>query len=87
MPSESAWKQVVGKKISESAYVTEEGSREGYLKAMEETCFTKTATNGGCADGVNCQRLVSEEELPNLLAHGWKFVATLPSGKCVVSSD
>jgi len=46
MPSESAWKQVVGKKISESAYVTEEGLREGYRKAMEETCFTKTAAEG-----------------------------------------
>ena len=44
----------------------------------------ETATNGGCAD---CQRIVCEEELPNLLAEGWHVAAVLPSGKVVVSSD
>ena len=144
MPSESAWKQVVGKKIAESAYVSEEGLRDGYVKAMAETCFTKmvteaerqkmskkqalmvlldmteedlkriaraekkkittideeiavleelrkkekqrTATNGGCQNG-NCQRIVSEEELPSLLAEGWLVSAVLPSGKVVVSNE
>jgi hypothetical protein len=144
MPSESAWKQVVGKKIPESAYVSEEGLRDGYIKAMEETTFVKlvgaeevellaekkalmaiaelmrvpeerrkkifrsikaaktpeelakvkdvmkeeqqTQTNGGCQNGVHCQRIVSEEELGAMLEAGWKFVATLPSGKIVVSN-
>lgn len=53
----------------------------------------KTETNGGkrasdCINGNCCtQKIVSEEELPQLLADGWTFVATLPSGKCVVSSE
>lgn len=133
---------VVGKKIPESAYVSEEGLRDGYIKAMAETCFTKivteaerkkmskrealmvlldmteedlrriarskkmpiptideqirlleelrkekqrTATNGGCQNG-NCQRIVSEEELPSLLAQGWRVSAVLPSGKVVIES-
>jgi len=42
---------------------------------------------GNCNDDKHCQRIVSEEELPQLLADGWAFVATLPSGKCVVSSE
>jgi hypothetical protein len=54
---------------------------------------TKTETNGGkrasdCINGNCCtQKIVSEDELPQLLADGWTFVATLPSGKCVVSNE
>jgi len=40
-----------------------------------------------CSDGKHCQRIVSEDELLELLANGWTFVATLPSGKCVVSNE
>ena len=40
-----------------------------------------------CADGRHCQRIVSEDELPELLTAGWRFVATLPSGKVVVSNE
>jgi len=40
-----------------------------------------------CKNGKNCQRIVSEGELPQLLSDGWMFVATLPSGKCVVSNE
>ena len=36
--SESAWKQIVGKKISEGAYVSTHGLRVEYAKAMEYTC-------------------------------------------------
>jgi len=140
--SESKWKQVVGKAISEKAYVTPELLREGYERAMAQTTFTKvvgeeemellakkealkmlakmqgitevemkkifrskkaltlrdevkvleeiteeTATNGGCQNGVNCQRLVSEAELPALLAEGWHVAAVLPSGRVVVSNE
>jgi len=42
----------------------------------------KTATNGGFAD---CQRIVEEQELPTLLAEGWRVAAVLPSGKVVIS--
>jgi hypothetical protein len=40
-----------------------------------------------CSNGSHCQRIVSEDELTKLLAGGWRFVATLPSGKCVVSNE
>jgi len=38
--SESKWKQVVGKKISEDAYISEEQLREAYGRAMAETTFS-----------------------------------------------
>jgi len=140
--SESKWKQVVGKKISEGSYVTPETLREDYKRAMAETTLVKkvseeemallakkealkmlakmqgiteaemrrifrgkrvltlrdevkvleeitekTATNGGCQNGHNCQRIVSEEELPSLLAQGWQVAAVLPSGKVVVGNE
>jgi hypothetical protein len=48
----------------------------------------KELTPGGnCANGQHCQRIVNEEELSKLLADGWAFVATLPSGKCVVNNE
>jgi len=144
--SESKWKQIVGKTISEAAYISPDSLREDYKRAMVETTFAKavaeediellaekkalmaiaelmripdqrrkqifrsiraaktpeelarvkdalkeeqqnqTATNGGCQNG-NCQRIVSEEELPSLLAQGWRVSAVLPSGRVVVSKE
>lgn len=43
--SESKWKQIVGKKVSESAYVSPEGLREDYARVMAETTFVKAVTN------------------------------------------
>jgi integrase len=37
--SESKWKQIVGKTLSESAYVSSESLREDYSRAMSDTCF------------------------------------------------
>jgi hypothetical protein len=45
----------------------------------------KTAAD--CSDGEHCQKIVSEDELPQLLANGWTYVATSPSGKVVVSNE
>jgi hypothetical protein len=39
--SESKWKQIVGKQISESAYISPDSLRADYLRAMAETCFQK----------------------------------------------
>lgn len=39
--SESKWKQIVGKKISEGAYVSPDLLRDDYSRAMNETCFSK----------------------------------------------
>jgi L-amino acid N-acyltransferase YncA len=47
----------------------------------------KTETDGGDCTNGHCQKIVSEQELPPLLAAGWTFVATLPSGKCVVNNE
>jgi len=38
--SESKWKQIVGKKISEGAYVSTDNLRKDYARAMTETCFS-----------------------------------------------
>lgn len=37
--SESKWKQIVGKTISEEAYVSPDTLRDDYTRAMSETCF------------------------------------------------
>lgn len=56
-------------------------------KLLGEIIEQQTASNSGnCANGHNCQRIVSEEELPTLLVQGWHVAAVLPSGKVVVSS-
>jgi hypothetical protein len=39
--SESKWKQIVGKKISEGAYISPDSLREDYKRAMPEITFTK----------------------------------------------
>jgi len=46
----------------------------------------KTPKSNDCENG-NCQRIVSESELETLLGQGWHFVATLPSGKLLVSNE
>jgi hypothetical protein len=43
--SESKWKQIVGKKISEGAYVSPDTLREDYSRAMVETTFVREASN------------------------------------------
>jgi len=39
-----------------------------------------------CRDGLHCQRIVTEEELEEYLAQGFKVQMVLPSGKVVVES-
>jgi len=56
------------------------------IPELQEAKNNQTATNGGCQNG-NCQRIVSEEELPSLLVQGWKVSAVLPSGRVVVSNE
>jgi integrase len=40
--STEKWKQIVGKKITEGAYVSPDSLREDYERAMSETTFTRT---------------------------------------------
>jgi integrase len=44
--SESKWKQIVGKKITEGAYVSADSLREDYARAMGETTFSKPTFEG-----------------------------------------
>lgn len=37
-----------------------------------------------CEDGAHCQRVATEEELPELLSQGWHASIVLPSGKIVI---
>lgn len=72
--------------LTVAQYRTALRERKLDVKKEDRERPSKTATDGGCING-HCQRIVSEEELPQLLANGWTFVATLPSGKCVVSNE
>jgi hypothetical protein len=44
------------------------------------------AKGENCTNGEHCQRIVSEQELPELLAEGGHVAAVLPSGKVVVET-
>jgi integrase len=67
-----------------AAFREKKGDWQRALRALKK----ETATDGGdCTNGQHCQKIVSEDELPQLLANGWTFVATLSSGKVVVSND
>jgi hypothetical protein len=52
------------------------------LKKVEKEIRRQTKHNGG-----DCQKIVSEEELPSILAQGWRVQAVLPSGRVVVSNE
>lgn len=43
--SELKWKQVLGKKISESAYISSNSLRDDYAKVMESTCIDVRTNN------------------------------------------
>lgn len=43
--SESKWKQVIGKSVSESAYVSDLELREIYERVMPQTCFSQNGAN------------------------------------------
>jgi len=62
-------------------------TRGDWEKLARELRKHRVATDGGDCTNGHCQKIVSEEELPQLLANGWTFVATLPSGKCVVNNE
>jgi integrase len=52
------------------------------------TAYTRRLRKNGrtCRDG-KCQKIVNEAELENMIAKGWHFVATLPSGKILISNE
>ena len=63
--------------------ITREGKQP--LSTVPSTVPSINSSTKACPTR-NCQRLVSEAELPMLLADGWRVVTVLPSGKVVVES-
>lgn len=61
--SESKWKQIVGKKISEGAYVSPDSLREDYIRAMADTCFS-TQPEGDVAKTVRIE--IARNALKNM---------------------
>jgi integrase len=59
--SESKWKQIVGKKISEGAYVSPDSLRDDYERAMKETCFSKIV------DESDMEKIAKKQILLNVL--------------------
>lgn len=55
--SESKWKQVIGKKISEKAYVSPDELRKDYARAMADICWT------GVTDQTDVEKRVKVEML------------------------
>jgi hypothetical protein len=81
--SESKWKQIVGKKINEGAYVSPESLREDYRRVMSETLLNKTTfCNGGECDEQFEQ--IAESQLLSYLKAGWTLVHRLASGEVIV---
>jgi hypothetical protein len=70
--SESKWKQIVGKKISESAYVSPEDLREDYLRAMGETTFTKPTFEGDIQKQIQKEALLAMAKTMGLSADSVK---------------
>lgn len=40
-----------------------------------------------CEDGSHCEKIIGEVDLEKALSEGWKYKATLPSGRIVVAND
>jgi hypothetical protein len=71
----------------DNVVISKDAINEEMEQIKKERLRHKTATNGGCSDGLHCQRLVMEDDLPGLLSQGWRVAAVLPSGKIVVSNE
>ena len=53
-------------------------------KAKKPPVKRKTETNGA---GVDCQRIIDQQQLEEWLAKGWRFIAVLNGGKCIVERN
>lgn len=82
--SESKWKQIVGKKVNEGAYVSPESLREDYACAMGETIFSRITTqcNGSLCDEQFEQ--INESQLLQYLKAGWCIVHRLSNTDIII---
>lgn len=74
-------KNVLAKVKSEKEI--EDITRKGIQNIMT---MTRPKKDKDCTNG-NCQKIIEETELTAMLQQGWHFVATLPSGKIVVTNE
>jgi hypothetical protein len=54
---------------------------------LREKARKTPKSQSDCEDGAHCQRVIAESELETALSSGWRFIASLSNGKCVVSND
>ena len=59
------------------------GRPERKITGVSKVKRKETRPNGG--NPINCQKIVGEDKLKDLLAQGWQVKAVLPSGKIVIS--
>jgi hypothetical protein len=76
----------VPKEVQERLRALQEEQEKLKAQYFLRSKTTARKPKSDCADG-NCQKIVAEEELESLLSQGYHFVATLPSGKVVISND
>jgi hypothetical protein len=79
------------KQITEEVYqgIVNPLEKISSMKAIDEHLENHMAyyrKKDPCEDG-KCQKIIGEEELQDHLTKGWRFVATLPSGKLLVSDQ
>jgi hypothetical protein len=53
-------------------------------EALQNEIKKMTVTASKTASADDCQKIVSEEDLPYMLDRGWRVVTTLPSGKIII---
>lgn len=68
--SESKWKQVVGKQISEGAYISPDDLAKDYVRAMPETCFGSVDDKARQAAREEFDKLFSPEQKEFIAKHG-----------------
>ena len=66
--------------------LVQEASKEVKPKQRLRQRDRRTTGASTCNDGIHCQRIVTEEELGEYLAQGFRAQMVLPSGKVVVES-
>jgi len=70
--SESKWKQIVGKKITEGAYVSADSLRDDYARAMTETTFSKPTFEGDIQKQIQKEALLTVAKSMGLSADSVK---------------
>jgi len=71
-------------RIEKQKELGREPDLEEEKKALQNEIRKMTAPASKTASTEDCQKIVSEKDLPYMLDRGWRVVATLPSGNVVI---